>query len=168
MFRLLVNPSTTTQAGDSGMMAVFDEVTFWHWLVAGVLLIILEMFAPGVVFMWVGIAAMITGVIAWAFPELSLQWQMIAFAVLAVASVVGGRQWIKRHPTKTDHPTLSNRGAKYVGRHFVLEVPIEHGFGKVVVDDTTWKVAGQDMPAGTEVEVTGVEGTVFQVKKCED
>ena len=31
-------------------MGVFDEVTFWHWLIAGVVLLILEMFAPGVVF----------------------------------------------------------------------------------------------------------------------
>ncbi|MFC1672633.1 NfeD family protein [Pseudomonadota bacterium] len=146
-------------------MTVFDEFTFWHWLIAGVLLIVLEIFAPGVVFMWVGIAAILTGVIAWLAPDLSVQWQMLVFAALAVSSVVAGRQWIKRNPTETDHPTLSNRGAKYVDRRFVLDEAIVGGFGKIKVDDTTWKVSGDDMDAGTHVVVTGIEGTVLTVEK---
>jgi len=144
--------------------SIADEVTFWHWLIAGVILMAFEIFVPGVVFMWVGIAAILTGVIAWLAPGLSLEWLLIIFAVLSVVSIVSGRAYLKSRPDTSDHPTLSNRGAKYVGRQFMLSEPIVGGFGKIKVDDTTWKVAGDDMPIGAKVEVVEVDGTVFKVK----
>lgn len=144
-------------------MELLHTFTFWHWLILGVLLIVLEIFAPGVVFLWVGVAAIITGGIAWASPDLAVQWQVIIFAVLAVVSVLSGRKWLKIHPVQTDHPTLNRRGEQYVGRHFTLSDAIDSGFGKTKVDDSIWKVSGEDMPAGTSVEVTGVDGTVLKV-----
>jgi membrane protein implicated in regulation of membrane protease activity len=36
--------------------------------------------------------------------------------------------------------------------------------GKIRVDDTTWKIRGEDCPVGTRVEVTGVDGTIFKVE----
>ncbi len=42
--------------------------------------------------------------------------------------------------------------------------PSVNGVGKLRVDDTTWKVAGNDVPAGSRVRVTGVEGTILQVE----
>ncbi|MEG3619083.1 NfeD family protein [Magnetovibrio sp. PR-2] len=145
-------------------MNVFDEVTFWHWLIAGVVLLILEMFAPGVVFMWLGLAALLTGVVSWLSPDMAMEWQLIVFAVLSVISVVAGRMYLKKRPLQTDHPTLNQRGQQYVGRHFTLEEPIEGGFGKIKVDDSTWKVAGDDMAAGTKVEVVAAEGVILKVE----
>jgi len=145
-------------------MTIFDEITFWHWLIAGVILIAFEMLAPGVVFMWVGIAAIITGVVAWVAPDLAMEWLLIIFAVLSVVSVVAGRTYLKRNPLKSDHPTLNRRGEQYVGRHFVLSEPIVSGFGKIKVDDSTWKVAGADMPIGAKVEVVAVDGVVLKVE----
>ncbi|HEY9080071.1 NfeD family protein [Magnetovibrio sp.] len=142
----------------------FDEITFWHWLIAGVILIALEMAVPGVVFMWIGIAAIITGGVAWASPDLAFEWLLIIFAVLSVLSVVLGRTYLKRHPLQSDHPKLNRRGEQYVGRHFTLSEPIVGGFGKIKVDDSTWKVAGEDMPQGAKVEVVAVDGVVLKVE----
>ncbi len=144
---------------------VFDEVTFWHWLIAGVILMMLEMFVPGVVFMWLGIAALITGIVSWLSPDMALEWQIIIFAVLSVISVISGRMYLKRRPLKTDHPTLNRRGEQYIGRHFTLDEPIEGGFGKIKVDDSTWKISGDDMPAGTKIEVIAAEGVILKVKE---
>lgn len=146
-------------------MELLHTFTFWHWLILGVLLIVLEIFAPGVVFLWVGVAAIATGGIAWAFPDLAVQWQVIIFAALAVVSVLSGRKWLKIHPVETDHPTLNRRGEQYTGRHFTLTDAITSGFGKIKVDDSIWKVSGEDMPEGTSVEVTGVDGTVLKVER---
>lgn len=146
-------------------MELLHTFTFWHWLILGVLLIVLEIFAPGVVFLWVGVAAIVTGGIAWAFPDLAVQWQVIIFAALAVVSVLSGRKWLKIHPVETDHPTLNRRGEQYTGRHFTLTDAITSGFGKIKVDDSIWKVRGEDMPEGTSVEVTGVDGTVLKVER---
>lgn len=146
-------------------MELLHTFTFWHWLILGVLLIVLEIFAPGVVFLWVGVAAIITGGIAWTSPDMAVQWQVIIFAALAVASVLTGRKWMKTHPVQTDHPMLNRRGEQYIGRHFTLSDAIDSGFGKIKVDDSIWKVSGEDMPAGTSVEVTGVDGTVLKVER---
>lgn len=165
MFPLPASVMTAPPADDQMLpMNVFDEVTFWHWLIAGVILLILEMFAPGVVFMWLGLAALVTGVITWISPEMVIEWQLIVFAALSVISVVAGRMYLKKKPLHTDHPTLNRRGQQYVGRHFTLEEPIEGGFGKIKVDDSTWKVSGEDMPAGTKIEVIAAEGVILKVE----
>jgi len=161
---VLVSPPHPTERQLDMTVPIFDEITFWHWLIAGVILIALEMVVPGVVFMWVGIAALITGVLAWAAPGLSMEWLLIVFAALSVISVVLGRIYLKRNPLQSDHPTLNRRGEQYVGRHFTLSEPIVGGFGKIKVDDTTWKVAGEDMAKDAKVHVVAVEGTVLKVK----
>jgi len=152
-------------APQKGMeMGFFDEITFWHWLIGGVLFLVLEMLVPGVVFLWLSIAAILTGIVAFAAPDLSLQWLTILFSALSLISVVAGRTILKRSPDVTDHPKLNQRGEQYVGRTFILSEPIIDGFGKITVDDSTWKVSGKDMPEGANVEVIGVEGTVFKVE----
>jgi membrane-bound ClpP family serine protease len=56
------------------------------------------------------------------------------------------------------------RGAQYVGRRFGLVTPIVNGRGRIKLGDSSWAVAGPELPAGRIVEVTGVEGTVLQVR----
>ena len=63
----------------------------------------------------------------------------------------------------TDQPALNRRGEQYIGRTLTLDEPIVNGQGKIRVDDTTWKVEGDDMPAGTRVTVIGVDSVVLKV-----
>jgi membrane protein implicated in regulation of membrane protease activity len=62
---------------------------------------------------------------------------------------------------------LNRRGNQYIGRIFSLSEPIINGVGKVTVDDSTWKVKGPDLPAGTHIKVLGVEGVVFEVESAD-
>jgi inner membrane protein len=144
---------------------LLKHMTFWHWLIAGICFVIFEMLLPGVVFLWVGIAAAITGVIVLVNPDISWEMQFLAFAALSVICSVGGRMWVWNQPTETDQPHLNRRGHQYIGRQFTLDVPIENKNGKLKVDDTSWRISGEDMPAGTTIEVTGVDGVVLQVQK---
>ena len=139
------------------------QVEYWHWWVLGVVLLILEVFSPGAFFLWLGVAAGVVGVVLLLAPELDWQIQLLLFAVLSVVSIAVGRTWLKRHPIETDLPTLNRRGEQYVGRVFTLEVPVVNGNGKIRVDDTTWKIRGDDRPAGSRVRVSGVDGTVLLV-----
>jgi len=41
--------------------------------------------------------------------------------------------------------------------------PIVDGRGRLKVDDTMWLVEGPDLPAGTRVQVTGVDNTLLRV-----
>lgn len=145
-------------------MTFFSTLSFWHWLILGIALTVLETVAPGVVFLWMGIAAGLTGLIVLAIDGLSWQIQTLIFAALSVVSVVSGRLWLRHRPTATDHPTLNRRGEQHIGHVFTLDAPIVNGVGKIKVGDATWKVAGADLPAGTRVKVVAAEGTILRVE----
>lgn len=144
------------------MTGVLESLEFWHWLVLGVVLAIVEVFAPGVFFLWLGISAGIVGVVLWLVPGLSWEGQLLLFAVLAVASVFVARRYLTRHPLKTDLPNLNLRGQQYVGRTFTLAEPVVNGQGKIQVDDSTWKISCEDCEAGTKVIIRGVDGVVLR------
>ena len=54
-----------------------------------------------------------------------------------------------------------------MGRTFTLDEPIVNGLGKVRVDDSTWKISGEDCAAGSKVRVVDVDGVVFRVEVIE-
>ena len=94
---------------------ILQELDHWHWWIIGVVLLILEVFAPGAFFMWMGAAAGVTGLLV---LTLSIGWkaQWLVFAVVSVASIVAWRFHLKKHPTQTEQPKLNRRGEQYVGR----------------------------------------------------
>jgi membrane protein implicated in regulation of membrane protease activity len=136
----------------------------WTWVVAGVVLIGLEMLAPGVFLIWLGLAAVLTGIAQWAL-ELSWQGQALGFAVLAAAAVALGRV-LTRNRDEEDpaRPALNRRGHTLVGRIFVLDSPIAAGAGRIRVDDSFWRVTGPDAPVGASVRVVRVDGTTLVVE----
>ncbi len=147
--------------------SLFGLLTYWHWWVLGVVFIILEIFSPGVFFMWLGIAAGVVGLLLLAIPGMSWEWQVLAFAAVSVGSIWLGRSYLMRNPIETDQPLLNRRGEQYVGRVFTLDADMVNGAGKIRVDDTTWKVNGPDCTAGHKVRVTGVNGMVLLVECVE-
>ena len=150
-----------------GFLAAFlSGLSFWGWWIFAVLLMTLEMFLPGAIFLWIGIAAGIVGLLLLLLPDLSPTWQWTLFALLSVASVLGAKRYLHGRPIRSDRPTLNRRGEQYVGRQFTLEHAIRNGVGRLHVDDTMWKVAGPDLPAGTAIQVTGTDGTILKVERA--
>jgi len=145
------------------MMEWFELIVFWHWLILAGVLLILELTAPAFFFLWLGIAAAATGLLMLVFPGLPLEAQMVLFSVLSIIAVITWRRYRESHPRISDQPNLNRRGEQYIGRVFTLQKAIVNGVGKVTVDDSTWRVEGQDLPAGTRVRVDGVNGVVFEV-----
>jgi hypothetical protein len=142
----------------------FGAVDYWHWWALGGALAIVEAFVPGFVFLWLGIAAGLVGCLLWVWPGLGPDFQVLIFAALSVASVIGWRRWQTAHPAPSDQPHLNRRGAQYVGRQFDLVEPIARGRGRIKLGDTSWTVTGPDLPAGQTVEVIGADGAVLQVR----
>jgi hypothetical protein len=134
----------------------------WAWFIVAVVLFLLENIIPGVHFLWFGLAAVVVGVLALA-TDLAWQWQLIAFALIAMATVFWVRRFARPEVAQSDEPTLNVRGAQYIGRLVTVEEPIVGGRGKVRVGDSVWGAEGEDAPRGAQVEVTGVNGTVLVV-----
>jgi len=149
------------------MVEFLSSMVFWHWWIFAVALVVLEILAPGVIFLWVGIGAALTGLILLTQPAMGWEIQLGIFSVLSVVSGIGGRVWVGRHPTVSDQPLLNQRGAQYVGRTFTLDTAITDGTGKIKVDDSFWRVIGKDAPAGSKVKVTGVDGASLLVEGVE-
>ena len=149
------------------IVAFLEGLQFWHWMILGLALAVVEVIAPGTFFLWLGIAAGLTGLLVLVIPDIAWQIQLIAFGVLSIAIVVAWRTYQRRHPTVSDDSTLNRRGEQYVGRVFTLAEAIVNGRGTVKVGDSLWRADGPDLPAGEKVKVTGVAGTVLKVEKAE-
>jgi membrane protein implicated in regulation of membrane protease activity len=135
----------------------------WSWIIAGAVLLGLELAVPGAFMMWLGIAAVLVGVISFAI-DWSWQWQCIAFAVFAVASVPLWRRFALKVEPDSEAPLLNRRTQALIGRVFTLEKPIVDGIGTVRIDDTIWRVRGSDQPAGSRVRVTQADGANLAVE----
>ena len=142
-----------------------NDLQFWHWWILAALFAAIEILAPGVFFIWLGAAAALTGISAFFIPGMGWQIEALIFAVLAVASVVFWRIYIKNNRSKDDPAaTLNRRGEQMIGRTAVLSEPIQNGRGKARIDDTVWRVEGSDLPAGTQIKVVGVNGAILKVE----
>lgn len=135
----------------------------WFWLSLGLILIAAEMAAPGFFLMWLGAAAVATGVAAWLLP-LPLQIEVLLFAVLAMVAVFAAKKWFKDNPIVSDDPMLNDRAARMVGDVVTVVAAIEGGEGRVRHGDSEWTAHGPDAPVGTRLRITGVSGSVLQVE----
>lgn len=145
------------------MTAWLEHIVFWHWWILAGLLLILELTAPAFFFLWLGIAAAAVGMILLVFPAIPVETQLVLFAVASIVAVLAWHKYREVRPLQTDQPLLNRRGHQYIGRVFTLDKPITNGEGKVTVDDSTWRVKGPDLPAGTTIRVTGIDGVIFKV-----
>ncbi len=144
-----------------------DKIVFWHWWILAVVLMCIELFAPAAFFIWCGIAAAIVGLIVLILPAMSWEVPFLLFAVLSVVSVLVGRKYLQqRGAMESDQPMLNRRGEQYIGRVFTLNEPIVDGTGRVQVDDSSWRVEGQDMAAGVRVKVVAINGSTLIVEKA--
>ncbi len=139
------------------------HLDYWAWLILAGALIVIEILAPSSFFLWLGIAAAIMGGVSFLIPTLIWPVQVVLFAILSVFAVAIGRRYFKPQATESDHPLLNRRGNQYIGRQFTLEAPIVNGVGWLRVGDSRWRVQGPDLPTGTQVIITGVEGATLIV-----
>lgn len=135
----------------------------WAWLSVGVLLAAAEIVAPGFFLIWVGVAAIVTGVIAWVLP-IGIPFQFGIFAILAFAALYASRRWLKNNPIGSTHPHLNQRTGRLVGEVLTLTQAIENGRGRAKVGDSEWTVRGPDADAGSRVRVVDADGSVLVVE----
>lgn len=135
------------------------------WLTLGGLLLAAEMLGTGGFLLWCGVAAVITGVVTWILP-LNLEWQGVCFAVLTVLSAFIWWRWLaRRHSGTKPENTLNQRGQTLIGRELVLDEALVYGRGNVRVGDSRWPVqADEDLPAGSRVVVSAIDGITLRIK----
>jgi inner membrane protein len=145
------------------MTDMFVSLGTWNWLIIGFILMALEVLAPGVFLFWLGLAALLVGLISFGVA-ISWQIQLVMFAIFAAAAAPVWRRLARPKPdARAASPFLNKRADALLGREFTLEKPIVDGNGTMRIGDTVWRVAGPDTPAGTRVKVVQVDGANLTV-----
>ena len=140
------------------------KILFWYWWALAAVLLICEMLLPGVVFLFLAIGAAVAGLVLLVAADVSLEVQLLVFAMVAVVSAVALRPFLKGLQRSSANSTLNARGEALVGKVFVLDQPILAGRGRVKLGDGSWIVTGPDMVAGAKVRVAAVSGTELRVE----
>lgn len=135
----------------------------WWWLILGLVLAIAEIVVPGVFLIWIGAAAIVTGLLSLLLP-LPAAAEFVIFAITSIGAVYLGRRYIKDHPIGSSDPLLNDRAARLVGRQVTVVEAISGGEGKVKVGDTVWLATGTDAAVGERVMIVGAEGSRLKIQ----
>jgi membrane protein implicated in regulation of membrane protease activity len=144
---------------------LFTNLGGWSWMILAAILFALEVISPGIFLMWFGLAATVTGILAFAF-DISWQWQLVWFCLLSLAAVLLALKYLRKHPLESERPLLNERAVQHIGQYYDLVDPIVNGRGSVKIGDSIWRVEGPELPKGTRVKVLGCNGTLLKVARA--
>lgn len=61
-----------------------ENILWWHWIVLGIILVLLELVVPSFTIFWFGLGALVTGLLLALLPEISLKWQILVFSLSSI------------------------------------------------------------------------------------
>jgi membrane protein implicated in regulation of membrane protease activity len=135
----------------------------WIWAIGGVLLLIAEIIAPGFFLVFVGAAAIATGLFTLLF-DLGTAPQLILFAVYSVLAVLIGKRWYGEPDTVDENLRLNDPSRRLVGKTVTVVEQVDDHAGRVRVGDGEWNARGGPAAPGERAKVTGVEGNCLIVE----
>jgi membrane protein implicated in regulation of membrane protease activity len=135
----------------------------WLWLIGGLLLLMAELIAPGVFLLFIGAAAMITGLFVLLFG-LGLAPSLALFALYTAVAVMIGRKIYGNRAVDSPDPMLNDRSARLIGRSVAVVAPVDEHGGRVRVGDSEWSARGDPAQPGELVRIVGVEGNCLRVE----
>lgn len=142
------------------IVTLIEQSGHWSWIVLGLILLVMEVLLPGIFLVWFGAAALVTGIMVLLLGSaLGLGWQvpLLVFLVLSVIFPLVGRRFFGSSKREVDQPLLNRRGDQLIGQRAVLIEAIVNGHGRLKINDTIWRVKGDDMPVGTSVLITAFD-----------
>lgn len=135
----------------------------WLWAIAGVVLLIAEVVAPGFFLVFIGAAALATGLFTVLF-DLGLAPQIGLFVVYSAVFVMIFKRWYGE-PDGPAAGMINDPAARLVGRSvIVVEAVNDHG-GRVRVGDSEWSARGGPASPGDRVRVSSVDGNCLIVER---
>ena len=136
----------------------------WLWLIGGVVLLIAELIAPGFFLMFIGAAAIATGLASLILqPDVAIQFAIFAVVAAVIVRVGGRRAYSYKYEHSTD-PFLNNRVARLLGEVVIVVESVDANGGRVRVGDGVWPARGGPAAVGERVRVVDVEGNCLKVE----
>lgn len=135
----------------------------WIWAIAGLVLLIAEIVAPGFFLVFLGVAAIATGLFTLLF-DLSLAPQLVLFVIYTALAVMIGKRWYAEPDHADQSIRLNNPSERMIGKSVMVVDPVDEHGGRVRVGDGEWSARGGPAAAGARVRVVAVDGNCLMVE----
>ncbi len=146
------------------------QLLYWHWLLLGVVLVVLEIFLTSFVVLWFGIGALVVGLFLWAAPGLPFAAQLLIWLIASTAMAVVWFRCFK--PRMTDRTRAGIAREALIGESGqVIRVPAEGGRGLVrfsvpLLGSDEWEFICADAVApGDRVVIRDFSGNTLVVAR---
>lgn len=142
------------------LMGLFTHPAFW--IVAGLILVILEITTLTFILLWIGIGAIIAGISAFLAPNLGMQ--LLVFSISSLLLLIYTRPLTKRWRNKT--PNIQSGVYALIGKEgVVIEEIKEQQTGAVKIGGEIWSATSDTfIESGENVQVIDIKGVTLQVK----
>jgi len=143
------------------------QFLWWHWIVLGIVVVLLELVVPAFFLVWFGLGALIVGIILLAVPTLSFAWQVLVWITCSLAFIWLWFKVFKPGLYKTRAGMSKGAVIGEIGLVIRDIRPFEKGqirFQKPMLGDEVWEsIADEEIKAGERVKVLDVEGNILKV-----
>ncbi|MDE4025415.1 NfeD family protein [Glaesserella parasuis] len=135
------------------------------WLIFGFILLILETLIAGIFIMWWGFAAIIVAILLILFPNIELVWQPTIFAILAILfSLAWWKYQHSKDQQEDQQADLNARDHAMIGLQGTVVEVLDSGVARGKFGDTTWRVIGNALQVGDNIQVEKVDGITLFVR----
>lgn len=146
------------------------KIEWWYWVLAGFVLIGLELVIPSFTIIWFGLGALLVGILVALAPSLPDWLQVLLWAI---ASVVFTVLWFKYLKPKGDrtHAGLSKEGIIGETGIIIKGTADSYAKGRIrfrisLLGADEWSCfAEEPLTVGDTVMVEDIEGQILKVKK---
>jgi len=137
------------------------------WIILGVVFLVLEVAAPGLISLFFGIAALVVALLTWLFPAFltpTVQW--LLFSVFSVVSLLLLRKTLKKIFVGDKAPS-AEIDFDFVGKSAtVVEAVQANKPGRVEFRGCSWAAeSDEELPVGTTVRICTKENITLFVKR---
>lgn len=137
------------------------------WLIAAIVLVIIELLTAGFGVICFAIGALFSALVA--FLDANLVWQLVVFAVASVLSFVFLRPVLLRLLDKKSKDVKTNADA-LIGKTAIVSETVDpdKNLGRVAVDGDDWKAVSADgsvINKGEKVQIVSRDSIILTVKK---
>ena len=136
------------------------------WLLCGVIGLALELILPGLIVLFFGCGALLTGIAAWIFPSLQIEGQLVVFVVSSVVLLLVFRKMLRNRFFNKSKESDDELADEYIGKTAVALTDFADGRGEVEFKGSKWEALSSDeIHKGETVVIFSRESIKLTVEK---
>lgn len=136
------------------------------WLLCGVIGLALELILPGLIVLFFGCGALLTGIATWISPSLQIEGQLIVFVVSSVVLLLVFRKMLRNRFFNNSKESDDELADEYIGKTAVALTDFANGHGEVEFKGSKWEALSADeIRKGDTVVISSRESIKLTVEK---